>query len=1075
MRVPPVGRLFLSSIVALSALRASAQDSPPEVSVIQPAAEPAAPASSASAAAEPAKGKSPEEQRLADLLKLKFDRSPASILDAQAKLADGSAPADKPLELFRIQVVAGRWNEVGAFLKTLPGGNATKVYEFLLKDLDRVSAPAAGPQQQQQVNGPTPTPTLLPLDVAELADLAPAALNEPQLKLLSALLKRVSSSNASLDPLLRRIDEGTVQLGGADPAKRSRAAQLLLLSGRPREASKLLAPLEAGQEAKSFPLLEHHIQSAFGIGRQEKDDASIAEGWRLNQLLLAAENCPPEFRQRAWRRVADIARFLPAAASAEGIREFFVKQPQHGPTLLKAIATQVSDDRSSREPDLRKRNMEMQRHVAEAMLALPDRRAQWQPAIDLFATNWMEEADYSKRLYVPPRNQNMQFDDFGNQIFYSGQSMQSQPQQTNSNQLPPIPIAELVPLVPGAAWLDALNPSLRPRALSVLADLHLKLEDDAKALPYVEQLATLQPKEAVKLANSLLRAWASARDPQRSMPQRRPGMMYYGPYGPQQQQGIPLTRALQQRNLEELSILLQRLRGLPMPPLEDAAIVAAFTIAHSQAEVFREESIELALGKVEQVKPETLSELLQAMRQRLAGQWRKPGVQQQAKTQRNDAQIDAEVLRGYELLAGLTQKGLAREPDSWRLNLVQAATLFDWAEFQYGKKVDLKVYVEKRENAFAAFQRAANLYAAALPSMEQKDETPAIYQQWLNANLGASDLAFVTRQQEASGKNIEGIRNAILALPGGAAERHFQSLSKAITGGANTLPANLKPAYMRAALQVMGDRPDAEEIRKLVTYYDGLLREIEVSVRIDGDATVGHTQPFGVFFTVRHTAELERENAGGFGKYLRNQSQNPYYSSPFGIAPVDHRDELEKQMREKLIEGFDILSITFHDEKVQSRGYGRAGWRETPLVYLLLKAKDASVDRLPSLRLDADFVDRYGPAVLPIESPVVLLDARPTSAPTRPLAEMEVTQILDDRAVKEGKLALEIKATAKGIVPPFEQLFDFAPAGFNTDELTDSGPAMQRFDSAGDELAGVAERNWIIKLSANSSAAESAQ
>ena len=77
-------------------------------------------------------------------------------------------------------------------------------------------------------------------------------------------------------------------------------------------------------------------------------------------------------------------------------------------------------------------------------------------------------------------------------------------------------------------------------------------------------------------------------------------------------------------------------------------------------------------------------------------------------------------------------------------------------------------------------------------------------------------------------------------------------------------------------------------------------------MRIDGDATVGHGQPFGVFFTVRHTADLERENAGGFGKYLRNQSQNPYYYNPYGIAPIDHRDDLEKQMREKLGEGFEI-------------------------------------------------------------------------------------------------------------------------------------------------------------------------
>ena len=86
---------------------------------------------------------------------------------------------------------------------------------------------------------------------------------------------------------------------------------------------------------------------------------------------------------------------------------------------------------------------------------------------------------------------------------------------------------------------------------------------------------------------------------------------------------------------------------------------------------------------------------------------------------------------------------LARQPDDWRLHLAQASTWFDWAEFQYGKKVDLAIYVEKRQRSFEAFQRASDLYARVLPTMEQSAETPAIYQQWLNANLGASDLAFV--------------------------------------------------------------------------------------------------------------------------------------------------------------------------------------------------------------------------------------------------------------------------------------------------------------------------------------------
>jgi hypothetical protein len=73
----------------------------------------------------------------------------------------------------------------------------------------------------------------------------------------------------------------------------------------------------------------------------------------------------------------------------------------------------------------------------------------------------------------------------------------------------------------------------------------------------------------------------------------------------------------------------------------------------------------------------------------------------------------------------------------------------------------------------------------------------------------------------------------------------------------------------------VGDHPDAEDARKLARYYDDLLQEIEFLVRVDGEATVGHTGPFGVFVTLRHTADIERE-AGGFARYLRNLKKTSY-------------------------------------------------------------------------------------------------------------------------------------------------------------------------------------------------------
>jgi len=103
--------------------------------------------------------------------------------------------------------------------------------------------------------------------------------------------------------------------------------------------------------------------------------------------------------------------------------------------------------------------------------------------------------------------------------------------------------------------------------------------------------------------------------------------------------------------------------------------------------------------------------------------------------------------------------------------------------------------------------------------------------------------------------------------------------------------------------------------------------------------------------------------------------------------------------------------------------------------------------------------------VLPVTSAVQLIDARPATTEARPVTNIELAPVLDARALHDGKLALEIKATAKGIVPGFKELFDFTPAGYKIDETTDSGPAVVQLDSQGDALTALSERTWMIKMS----------
>jgi hypothetical protein len=130
----------------------------------------------------------------------------------------------------------------------------------------------------------------------------------------------------------------------------------------------------------------------------------------------------------------------------------------------------------------------------------------------------------------------------------------------------------------------------------------------------------------------------------------------------------------------------------------------------------------------------------------------------------------------------------------------------------------------------------------------------------------------------------------------------------------------------------------------------------------------------------------------------------------------------------------------------------------------LVQAKDASVDQLPALHMDLDFMDQRGQVVLPVASQIILLDARPTRVDSRPINDLEVTQILDDREIGEGLVTLEVKASGKGLVPELSELVKTNFTDLRVEEITDQGLSVAQVDAESDELAPVTERNWLLKL-----------
>jgi hypothetical protein len=270
--------------------------------------------------------------------------------------------------------------------------------------------------------------------------------------------------------------------------------------------------------------------------------------------------------------------------------------------------------------------------------------------------------------------------------------------------------------------------------------------------------------------------------------------------------------------------------------------------------------------------------------------------------------------------------------------------------------------------------------------------------------------------------------------------------------------------YLRSGFEIVGDHKQAWEARKVYDYYKDLAHEIKLEAIIDGSDVVGHQQPFGVFINLRHTREIERES-GGFGRYLQNQT-SMYFSYNYGRPTADYRDKFQTAATEALKEHFEVLSVTFQTEDVNSRATSEYGWRVTPYAYLLLKARGPQVDKLPPVRMDLDFLDTSGYVVLPISSPAVPIDARTAKGQPRPVHKLQITQTLDERQADQGKLVLEVKATGLGLVGDLDQLLTFKPEGFEIVKTEDQGVSVAKFDPDSLQTAVVSERTWLLTLHA---------
>lgn len=980
------------------------------------------------------------------------EKAAAAKAEADAKAAETKLIDEEMLALQR-DVTLGDWAAVKTYYAGLTEDERKGGYERMLQSLQQgpQKKPNVPPQGQQYLE----KNRFSPGDVLALAEVRGAKLEKAELDKLGQILRQALDQGHQIDGFLAEIGP---RVGAEGFAFDRRQLALTLTAAnelvRMGEWLPSFEDAEKDNDREGLNLLSRHYLAQHA--RDPKTDW-LVKAWRVTQSALAAGDVKEDAKKEALERAVDIAPKIQKDLGAKWLDESFTARPERGMEILASIGTSSSQALAAKpmDADYRTRLLELQTTAAKALLAAaPERADTWARELTMLAHNWLREAQvtyqYDKSTSLGPR---MQRDNYGN-FFYWDPEQQMQMQggvpQT-------VKIAKLLEIRPNDEWLARVETTLRPKIGMVAAQLLLKVGEETKAFPYIEGLASSHPKPAKDLVDEFLRVWAKNHDPNQN--QSRSQYVYF--YGFEERaNSIPLTRSKQERNLKELGEWLVRLRKLPVE-IDQKLVANAFSAAHGKAEVYRLETIEELFGPVDTLDAKTLAALLEQMRVNLAGVWADPAAQKDAKTNRGQQDISAEVLRGYQLARATVERAVAAQPESWRLVLAQGALEHDENDYRATLTKDSQ-FTTRRKDALATLERAANTYAAHAEELELDQESTDVFVTWFYAALGAVDLRKVSHERQLASAEIPKIAAALRSMPGERGERHVASFANAIFTRMGSAAPAVKYRYVREGLAIVGDHDLAAEARKLYDYYADLVTEIQLRATIDGSDRVGHDVPFGVRVDIRHTHAIERES-GGFAKYLQNQNQNAFGFN-YGRPLEDYRDKFEETARVALNEHFEVLSVTFNEPNARSKADPEYGWRVTPYAYFLLKPRGAQVDRVPPLRLDLDFLDTSGYAVLPIESSIVAIDARDATGDERPYEKLALTQTLDERQAKDGKLLLEVKANAHGLLPPLSALLDVAPAGFDVVKTEDRGTSVVKLEDEGSSIA--AERLWTVHLAA---------
>lgn len=1030
----------------------------------------------------------PEQQRSKMLQSIRINRTTSGILEAriaERNEAENPPAVPKPqpapenetpeqkkqredqfktlvykreFEQFSRDLVLGNWDKVASYLEALPDGDAANVFSRIVSLLG--STVSVQPRKELAKAGARPHKQPQYFRPNEFFSLTDASKKAPADQILPALANLIKGERKPPADFFKTLAEGTRYFGKQNPENQIRTARLLIEASHLDEATPFLPDRETATSEKNHSALNllsrYHAESH----KAKRGKEHLQQAWELSLGVIGEKKAAVTERAEALYRALGLVPDLEGDAGSQWLVNTFANASSEGFEILAAVGTLASQVREHRSPDFRLEQLKLQSAAVTALTSNDQIDLKpWQEILTLYARNWNAEAERSYQLdTTSSMRPQAQVDAYGN-IFYG--SFQRPNYSSNSRITPPITSALLLRTRPGEKWLSQVDAPVRVNNLTQTAKLLLKVKEENQAFPILKDLSSVRPEETKDLVREMIRVWAENNNPNQASQYRSRYSYFYG-YN-QRAETIPLTRSKQERNLKLLAKMVREVRELGLDEDFDEEFADAFIQAHSKAEVWRVEALNAVFGETAGLPPTTTASLIRRMRGNLALLWPDPKLQQQAKTNRKDKELEAQVFKGYAAAKSLCEEALENHQSDWSLQVQLASLIYEESNYKasLGSHPD---HSSIKALALEDLAAAAETYAKTLPLPDESGENIEAFTTWFYAALGSPNLpALKTEHQPVPGEYPK-IKAALEALPEDARKRHLDNFARTLNARLANVSADLKYRFLEAALSITGPHELIEEASQIFQYYQDLVTEIELDVHLDGADRIDPEHPFGLFVNLRHTKEIERES-GGFQRYLINQNNSPY-SYNYGRPTEDYRDKFEKAARNTLAEHFEVISLTFHNSKVTSRTDPQDGWTVTPYAYFLLKPKGPQIDAIPPLKIDLDFLDTSGYVVLPIASAAIPIDASGQGdVAARPYRDLSVTMILDQKeAAKEGKIALEIRATGHGLIPPLEQLVKLPPKGFTIDSTDDRELQVDELDARTEDGAPISTHEWRLVL-----------